>query len=92
MRKADNLPPSCAVVTKSWNLNLLGPSGPVQACNGTALPFTVPLDCGTAQSSKQPLVHYKNIVLNTPRSQEYISKVVIDISRVIYIPSSGGLQ
>ena len=40
MRKADNLPPSCAVVTKSGSLNFLEPSGPVQACNGTALPFT----------------------------------------------------
>ena len=39
MRKADNLPASCAVVTKSRNLNFLEPSGPVQACNGTALPF-----------------------------------------------------
>ena len=39
MRKADNLPPSCAVVTKSVSLNSLEPSGPVQACNGTALPF-----------------------------------------------------
>ena len=39
MRKADNLPPSCAVVTKSGNLNFLEPSGPVQACNGTALPL-----------------------------------------------------
>ena len=42
MRKADNLPPSCAVVTKSGNLNFLEPSGPVQAYNGTALPFHVP--------------------------------------------------
>ena len=33
------LPPSCAVVTKSGNLNFLEPSGSVQACNGTALPF-----------------------------------------------------
>ena len=40
MRKADNLPPSCAVVTKSGNLNFLEPSEPVQACNGTDLPFT----------------------------------------------------
>ena len=40
MRKADNLPPSCAVVTKSGNLNFLEPSGPVQACNETDLPFT----------------------------------------------------
>jgi len=39
MRKADILPPSCAVVMKSGNLNFLEPSGPLQACNGAALPF-----------------------------------------------------
>ena len=39
MRKADNVPPSCAVVTESGNLNFLEPSGPLRACNGTALPF-----------------------------------------------------
>ena len=39
MRKVDNLQPSCAVVTKTGSLNFLEPSGPVQACNGTALPF-----------------------------------------------------
>ena len=33
------LPPSCAVVMKSWNLNFLEPFGPLQACNGTALPY-----------------------------------------------------
>ena len=33
------LPPSCAIVMKSGNLNFLEPSGPLQACNGTALPF-----------------------------------------------------
>ena len=32
-----SLPLSCAVVTKSGNLNFLEPSGSVQACNGTAL-------------------------------------------------------
>ena len=37
MRKADNLPPSCAVVTKSGNLNFLEPSGPIQVLNGTDL-------------------------------------------------------
>ena len=41
MSGADNLPPSCAVVTKSENLNFLEPSGPLQACNGTDLPFTL---------------------------------------------------
>ena len=34
------LPPPCAVVMKSGNLNFLEPSGPLQACNGPALPFT----------------------------------------------------
>ena len=43
MRKADNLPPSCAVVTKSGNRNFLETSGPLQACNGTALPVYLPL-------------------------------------------------
>ena len=33
------LPPSCAVVMKSGNLNFLEPSGSLQACNGTALPL-----------------------------------------------------
>jgi len=42
------LPPSCAVVTKSANLNFLEPSGPVQACNGTDFPL--PLQrCRTAR-------------------------------------------
>ena len=41
MRKHDNVPPSRAVVTKSGSLNFLEPSGPVQACNGTALPFFI---------------------------------------------------
>ena len=31
------LPPSCAVVMKPGNLNFLEQSGPLQACNGTAL-------------------------------------------------------
>ena len=34
-----NLPPSCAVVMKSRNLNFLEPSRPLQACNGTAAAF-----------------------------------------------------
>ena len=34
------LPPSCAAVKKSGNLNFLEPSGPVQVCNGTALHFS----------------------------------------------------
>jgi hypothetical protein len=40
VRRADNLPSSC-VVMKSGNLNFLEPSGPLQACNGTALPLPI---------------------------------------------------
>ena len=40
--KAETLKPSCAVVMKSGNLNFLEPSGPLQACNGTALPLPLP--------------------------------------------------
>ena len=35
------LPPSCAVVMKSGNLNFLESSGTLQACKRTALPFLV---------------------------------------------------
>ena len=33
------LPPSCAVVMKSGNINFLEPSGPFQACNGIVVPY-----------------------------------------------------
>ena len=33
--------PSCAFVTKSGNLNFLETSGPLRACNGNALHFTL---------------------------------------------------
>ena len=33
------LSPPCAVVMKSGNVNFLEPSGPLQACNRTALPL-----------------------------------------------------
>ena len=46
MRKADNLPPSSAVVMKSGNLKFLEHSGPFQTCNGTAF-FLNFLQCPT---------------------------------------------
>jgi hypothetical protein len=39
VHKADNRNTICAVVMKSGNLNFLEPSGPIQACNWTALPL-----------------------------------------------------
>jgi len=43
--RVTNLPPSCAVVMKSGNPNLLETSGPLQACNGTALSFYLLIVC-----------------------------------------------
>ena len=43
------LPPSCAVVMKSGNLNFLEPSGPVQACNRDCFTSTVLCGDGTMQ-------------------------------------------
>ena len=40
------LPPSCAIVMKSGNLTFLEPSGPLQACNGTALPLPLHVSVG----------------------------------------------
>ena len=37
-KRLTTLPPSCAIVKKSGNLNFLEPSGTLRACNGTALP------------------------------------------------------
>ena len=37
--KLTTIPSFCAIVMKSVNLNFLEPSGPLQACNGTALPL-----------------------------------------------------
>ena len=39
------------MVLKSGNLNLLKPSGPVQACNGIALPFTNRLHAPETQAT-----------------------------------------
>jgi len=57
--KADNLPPSCAIATKSGNLNFLEPSEPLQACNGTALPYL------HAGHNRQETVWYENDNIET---------------------------
>jgi hypothetical protein len=39
VRKADNITTILCRCHEIWNLNFLEPSGPLQACNGTALPL-----------------------------------------------------
>ena len=55
------LPPSCAVVMKSGNLNFLEPSGPLQACKGTALPLPLPLPLPLLVKGCQLNVTYNEI-------------------------------
>jgi hypothetical protein len=44
--KLTTLPPSCTVVMKSGNIDILEPSGSLEHCNGTALPLTHTADGG----------------------------------------------
>jgi len=60
VRKADNLPPSCAVVTKSGGHNFLESSEPVQACNGTALPLPFALFMGDRSGTVVKVLCYKS--------------------------------
>ena len=43
-----------AVVMKSGNLNFLEPSGPLQACNGTALPLPLTIHNFSQHNCKLP--------------------------------------
>jgi len=67
------LPPSCAVVMESGNLNFLEPSGPFQACNETALrlPLPLPLEerayCIFMVSGK---AHFQNLQYNLNRMKK----------------------
>ena len=64
------LPPSCAVVMKSGNLNFLQPSGPLQACNGTALP-----GCYNAWSRDGSLVITTWLHTEWPENRGYIPNI-----------------
>jgi hypothetical protein len=62
------LPPSCAVVMKSVNLNFLEPSGPLQACNGTALSLPLPLPLPLPLTLPLPLPLPLSLTLPLPLS------------------------
>ena len=63
MRKADNLPPSYAVVKKSGNLNFLESFGPLRACNGTTLRLYITIP----KNYKDNIISHseKNLILAT---------------------------
>jgi len=64
VKAAGALPPSCALVTKSGNLNVLEPSGPLQTCNGTDLTlYNIGIETGVfnCQDSKQPSLYFASV-------------------------------
>jgi len=70
---------SCAVVTKSGNINFLEPSGPVQACNETALPYSF-YECPVLEMQVHPkciffFPFYALTYLLTPWSRARLEKL-----------------
>ena len=55
---------------KSGNLNFLEPSGPFQACNGAALPFTLLIRLVTLPTELTAAVHYLHSKQTTLRPNE----------------------
>jgi hypothetical protein len=94
VRKADNLTTSCAVVMKSGNLNFLEPSGPLQACNGTALPH---LSHSHNEQENHPhticdmrsshcFTSYRDTTNVSPHFvlfQDFLSKILVKYSKLI---------
>ena len=73
MPKADNLPPSCAIVTISGNLNFLEPSGPLQACNGTAFFFFFLMYISNVKYSAQGPATFKESVWCSETDMEVLN-------------------
>ena len=71
------LPTSCAVVMKSENLNFLEPCGPLQACNGTALPYIIA--CRKALKNAPGCINEILFYSN----HQHVSAVVVAILRVM---------
>jgi len=78
VRKADNLPPSRAVITKSGNLNFLETSGPLRACNGTALPFYLYI-----RTNKHKQKSKTGCGLSPVLFKIYINKIIQEFKREI---------
>jgi hypothetical protein len=87
LRKAYSLPPSCVVVMKSVNLNFLEPSGPVQACNGTAL--FIPLTHWAEYTLYRRYIELQ--VQYIPRGEiEQVDYLIPSIFRAGYLSKSSG--
>jgi hypothetical protein len=78
---------------KSGSLNLLEPSGPVQACNGTALPLTggnkmYHLNCLIIVRGGIPIALLKYIIREYNLSMQNFNVAIIDCSYVSAVASN----
>jgi uncharacterized protein YjaG (DUF416 family) len=69
------------IVLKSWNLNLLEPSGAVQACNGIALLLYTKIEVGCLEevvslaiSNNDPAVVQSVVYVTTQTKQSQLSE------------------
>ena len=74
------LPPSCADFLEIWEPNLLGPSGPVQACHGIAL-FTLQKVTFAALGSLFVTLHVTRDIATVGHYIYF--KIIISINRVL---------
>ena len=73
---------------KSGNLNFLEPSGPLQACNGTDLPFTFYVQQPSLQNRVVYEIMWKNIVeLDRPQMTIWRMQIACCIPKTTNTPS-----
>jgi len=83
---AENLPPSCAVVTKSGNLNFLEHFGPVQACIVTAFFYYKTRICSLSWSVARIILRC------TVRAKHQNSTDLFFVIRVVLNPPFSGSE
>ena len=66
---------------KSGNLNFLESSGPIQACNGTALPFITHAKCLFVTLGIRQAMHMRHIAICELSGSTLFSHIISQIAR-----------
>jgi len=76
------LPPSCAECLEIWGFKVLEPSGPVQACNGIALPLRTMV---VSKKTKTCATYWG--LLSDPRATQFVPASPLRQSLALGFPS-----